>query len=101
MPRQAGGKTVAENLALSCSGCNGHKYSRTQYRDPQTGQVFELFNPRQQSWSDHFAWDESLTRMIGKTPCGRATIEALLPNRQGVVKLRQLLVSAKLHPPTK
>jgi 5-methylcytosine-specific restriction endonuclease McrA len=27
-PRQAGGETVLENLAWSCSGCNGHKSIR-------------------------------------------------------------------------
>ncbi|WP_256875051.1 hypothetical protein [Nostoc sp. C052] len=37
--------------------------------------------------------------MIGKTACGRATIEALRLNRFGVVNLRRLLRSANLHPP--
>ncbi|WP_255515627.1 hypothetical protein [aff. Roholtiella sp. LEGE 12411] len=39
--------------------------------------------------------------MIGKTACGRATVEALRLNRSGVVNLRRLLRSANLHPPKK
>jgi HNH endonuclease len=98
-PRQAGGETIAENLALSCSGCNGHKHARTHYTDPESDQIVKLFHPRQQNWADHFYWDENLTLMIGKTACGRATIDALILNRPGVVNLRRLLISAKLHPP--
>lgn len=37
--------------------------------------------------------------MIGKTDIGRATIEALFLNREGVVNLRRLLCLANLHPP--
>jgi hypothetical protein len=98
-PRQAGGETTAENLAWSCFGCNGRKYARTTYTDPQTGQNVALFNPRQQVWSDQFEWNEGFTQIIGKTPCGCATIEALKLNRLGVVNLRRLLVSAGLYPP--
>jgi hypothetical protein len=43
-------------------------------------------------------WNEDFTQVIGKTPCVFATIEALKLNRRGVVNLRQLLVSAALHP---
>jgi 5-methylcytosine-specific restriction endonuclease McrA len=99
-PRQLGGKTHTENLALSCSGCNGHKYARTYYLAPETQQLVRLFNPRQQKWADHFSWDKSLTHIIGKTACGRATIKALMLNRQGVVNLRTLLIAAQLHPPS-
>jgi hypothetical protein len=98
-PRQLGGETSLENLALPCSGCNGHKHARTHYPDPATQQPNKLFHPRQQQWSDHFRWDESLTQILGITSCGRATIDALSLNRPGVVNLRRLLVSAKLHPP--
>jgi 5-methylcytosine-specific restriction endonuclease McrA len=55
-PRQLGGATIAENLAWACFGCNGRKYTRTVYPDPQTGQEIALFNPRQQIWAEHFAW---------------------------------------------
>ena len=98
-PRQACGETEPENLAWSCSGCNSRKYTRTHYPDPETGEKVALFNPRQQFWSEHFDWSNNFTEVVGKTPCGRATINALGLNRPGVVNLRQLLTSAGLHPP--
>ncbi|MEH1865930.1 MAG: hypothetical protein V7K69_13125 [Nostoc sp.] len=58
-----------------------------------------LFHPRQQLWLEHFSWNDDSTQVIGKTPCGRATVSALQLNRVGVVNLRRLLTSAGLHPP--
>lgn len=98
-PRQAGGKTITDNLAWACFGCNGRKHIKTSHTDPETQQEVALFHPRRQRWSEHFSWNDDFTQMIGKTPCGRATIEALQLNRGGVVNLRRLLTSAKLHPP--
>ncbi|MEC4814365.1 MAG: hypothetical protein SAK29_13975 [Scytonema sp. PMC 1069.18] len=49
--------------------------------------------------SEHFSWNDDFTKVIGKTSCGRATVEALQLNRIGVVNLRRLLTSAGLHPP--
>jgi hypothetical protein len=98
-PRQAGGETVLDNLAWSCSGCNGHKYTKTQAIDPETGEKTALYNPRQQVWSEHFYWSDDFTQVIGITACGRVTVEALRLNRFGVVNLRRLLRSANLHPP--
>jgi len=98
-PRQQGGATTLENLAWACFGCNGRKFTKTTHPDPLTGETAPLFNPRQQPWNEHFAWSEDTTEIIGRSPIGRATIEALSLNRQGVVNLRQLLASAGLHPP--
>lgn len=98
-PRQAGGETTLENLAWSCFGCNSHKHTKTHGTDLETGQQEPLYNPRQQSWNEHFSWSNDFTQVIGKTPCGRTTVEALRLNRAGVVNLRRLLVMARLHPP--
>lgn len=98
-PRQAGGETILENLAWSCMGCNSYKHTKTQGVDPVTGQAELLFNPRSSAWDNHFAWSSDYTKIIGKTACGRATIEALRLNRAGIVNLRRLLVMAGLHPP--
>lgn len=98
-PRQAGGATVLENLAWSCFGCNGHKHAKTQGIDPETSMPSPLFHPRQQIWIDHFGWDRDFSQIIGKTPCGRATVAALHLNRTGITNLRRLLTSAGLHPP--
>jgi HNH endonuclease len=97
-PRKAGGETILENLAWSCFGCNSYKHSKTQAIEKETGEKIALYNPRLQVWSKHFNWSDDFTEVIGQTPCGRATVEALRLNRSGVVNLRRLLRSVNLHP---
>jgi 5-methylcytosine-specific restriction endonuclease McrA len=99
LPRSRGGKTVLGNLALSCQGCNNHKYAKTNGPDPKTGKRVPLYHPRKQRWSDHFAWNENHILIVGLTPTGRATVEALQLNREGLVNLRQILGEAAEHPP--
>lgn len=98
VPRARGGKTVLKNLAYACQGCNGKKRDKMQAVDPFTREVVDLFHPRQQKWSDHFAWNEDFTLMIGLTQTGRATLVALDLNRIGVVNLRKLLLNSNQHP---
>ena len=98
-PLNKGGATTLDNLALSCQGCNGHKHTKTENRDPVTGQIVLLFHPRRQVWSEHFTWNDDSSLMIGLTPTGRVTIEALKLNRSSVVNLRKALFRLGLHPP--
>ena len=70
LPRQAGGETHEENLALACQGCNGHKAARTMARDPVSGVVTPLFHPRQHRWGDHFQWSEDSMEILGLSPWG-------------------------------
>jgi hypothetical protein len=58
-----------------------------------------LFNPRQQRWDEHFAWSEDSLRITGLTPVGRATVEALQLNREGLVNMRRVLYAVGEHPP--
>ena len=99
IPRVAGGTTALDNLALSCLGCNSHKYTKTYARDPETGRRVRLFHPRRQKWSRHVAWSEDCIRIIGRTSSGRATVEALHLNRAELVALRRILYVAGEHPP--
>jgi len=99
LPTVRGGITAQENLALSCSGCNGHKYDKIEALDPESQSLVSLYNPRQHRWRDHFTWDEEYTHLIGLSPTGRATIAALHLNRAGVVNLRWALFLLGLHPP--
>jgi 5-methylcytosine-specific restriction endonuclease McrA len=98
-PRKVGGETILENLAWSCFGCNAYKHTKTEGIDPETNQKISLFNPRQQSWDDHFKWSDDNTELVGKTPDARATILILRLNRQGIINLRRLLITVNLHPP--
>lgn len=94
------GGSSEDNLAFCCQACNNHKYVFIEAIDPVTGLNAALFNPRKQDWNSHFTWDESSTTMIGISPSGRATIERLSLNREGLVNLRQVLAEAGKHPPS-
>lgn len=99
MPQSKGGDGSSENLAGSCQGCNNHKYRSTEAPDPQIGEMMPLFHPRRQLWRDHFAWSLDLTRVVGITPTGRATVELLRLNRPGLVNMRRVLRREGVHPP--
>lgn len=99
IPRVRGGLTTASNLALSCQGCNNHKYTKTKARDPLTKKLALLFHPRKHTWTDHFTWSANYKLILGLTPIGRATVEALQLNRAEVVNLRSLLFAHGEHPP--
>jgi len=98
LPRARAGTEELSNLALSCQGCNGGKYTHTEAIDPVTGETVPLFNPRSHVWAEHFTWGEDFTLLVGLTPTGRATVEKLRLNRPGVVNLRRMLRLAGEHP---
>lgn len=99
IPEAQGGASDFANLCFCCFWCNSFKQSRTRIRDPRTGRLVSLFNPRADGWDDHFRWSATFTRVIGRTPTGRATIEALRLNRQSLVNARRIWVKHGLHPP--
>jgi hypothetical protein len=99
IPEALGGQTVEENLWLACRECNARKGIRTTARDPVTGQLVPLFNPRAQPWIAHFRWTPEGDQIRGLTPTGRATIHALGLNRPKRVVARQFWVQAGWHPP--
>jgi hypothetical protein len=99
VPRSRGGSDDPENLALSCQGCNGRKYTDVEALDPSTGMTAPLFHPRRHEWGEHFAWSVDFSLILGLTPTGRATVERLQLNRSGVIRLRQALASLGHHPP--
>src|SRR5579871_1343653 len=99
LPQARGGLTVLGNLAFSCQGCNNHKFTRITGRDPDTGSIVPLYNPRQHRWNEHFTWSLDSTQVVGLTPTGRATIVLLQLNRQGLLNLRGILHESGKHPP--
>jgi hypothetical protein len=99
MPQFAGGNHELDNLAFACQGCNGRKYTSTTGIDPISGELAPLYHPRRDNWADHFAWRDDYLYLIGLTPTGRATIEKLALNRNGVVNLRRVLHTIQAHPP--
>ena len=98
-PRSRGGETIVDNLALACPHCNAHKWNHQDGVDPLSGQSVGLFNPRTQSWSDHFQWSRAqLGALEGKTACGRATIALLQMNHPVLLDIRRLLTELGLFP---
>lgn len=98
-PITSGGKTVEENLWLSCRRCNGFKGTQTSAIAPKTNKEVLLFNPRTQNWNEHFYWSADGTKIIGKTPIGRATVITLKLIEEVIVIARRLWVSVGWFPP--
>jgi hypothetical protein len=97
LPRSQSGPTELANLALACVTCSLRKSARTSAIDPKTGNAVALFNPRTEIWSDHFAFT-STWKLRGRSPVGRATIEALGMNRTAIVLIRRELVLLNRFP---
>jgi 5-methylcytosine-specific restriction endonuclease McrA len=85
---QHGGRTVLENLALCCGRCNLYKGPNIAGIDPQDGRLVRLFNPRTDSWNEHFRWAVA----VGITDIGRATVAVLAMNKSNRVAARQSLI---------
>ena len=98
-PEVLGGLDDIENYAHSCQGCNSVKYNKTVGRDPETGEIVVLFNPRQHKWTAHFRWNENFTVILGLTPTGRATIVSLRLNREQLINQRIVFHVFGIHPP--
>lgn len=99
VPRARGGSDNEDNLWLACRLCNNAKGIQTECLDPDTAQRVRLFDPRRQSWTDHFGWSADGTRVLGRTPSGRATVLALQLNSVIAVTVRRCWVAAGWHPP--
>lgn len=98
-PIAKGGLDDEENLCLACELCNQHKWTKTRGVDPVTGRPENLFNPRQQRWSEHFAWSLDGAKILGLTPQGRATVIALSLNNELAIAVRRNWIKAGWHPP--
>lgn len=93
------GPTTADNLALACFHCNRRKWMRRAIIDPKSGAEVPLFNPRTDSWPDHFIWSSDCLRIVGLSDIGRATVIALEFNRAWALDIRAADVPVGRHPP--
>lgn len=103
VPRSLAGADEPENLALACRNCNERRQNRTHGTDPQTQSAVPLFNPRQDVWSEHFAWHADSLHLVGLTLSGRATVALLDMNDERheghVLRVRQRDIDDGYHPP--
>ncbi len=90
LPRQHGGETTFENLALACFRCNRHKGPNVGSYDPETGRLVPFFNPRKERWGEHFRFEG--TQIVPLTPEGRVTVKILRLNEEDRLKEREKLL---------
>ena len=100
LPKIFGGTDDLVNLALACQGCNNFKFIKIKLFDKITNTEVSLFNPRQDNWQDHFQWNSNFTVIIGLTPSGRVTVEALKLNRENLINQRIVYRAFGIHPPS-
>jgi hypothetical protein len=87
--RQHGGSDDSSNLALACTRCNSFKGPNLASVDPATDELVALFNPRLDTWAEHFVIEDVL--IVGLTGIGRATVALLNMNDRDRVQLRSEL----------
>jgi len=85
-PIKHGGTDALENLCLACIDCNLHKGANLTGIDPETDTITPLFNPRRDSWVEHFIWTG--IRIVGVTAVGRTTVRVLDLNGDDRLDLR-------------
>lgn len=83
-----------DNLAAACAHCNRFKADFTTGRDPVSGREVRLFNPRRDTWEEHFDWSVDYLRLLPLSAIGGATITRLRMNAPILVRQRRLLRQA-------
>jgi hypothetical protein len=86
-----GGTTTLDNLALACPYCNRAKGTDLGSIDPETNRLTPFFNPRTQTWQDHFTL--SGAAIIPQTPEGRVTVLILQFNHPNRIQERAGLLA--------
>lgn len=88
--KQHHGDDSPENLALACIHCNSHKGPNLSGIDPDSGELVPLFNPRLDTWADHFTLEGA--RVDGLTSTGRTTVYVLAMNAAHRLNVRAELL---------
>lgn len=91
-----GGETTFANLALACLDCNRFKGTDIASRDPKTKRLVPLFDPRSDSWPDHFEIRDGT--IVPLTPIARATERLMKFNLPERVEVRATLARVGLYP---
>lgn len=98
IPLSEQGEDVESNLALACRSCNLRKGTRISSKDPASNVEIRFFNPRQDSWDEHFQVDMETSTISGITSVGKVTVDCLEMNSVSQVTARQLWLRVGLFP---
>lgn len=96
VPRQHGGRSTEDNLALSCLRCNRYKGPNIGSFDPETNELTPFYNPRTQDWQDHFRLEGPIIHPL--TSQGRVTVKILRLNATDRLEEREQLIAVGLYP---
>jgi hypothetical protein len=99
IPVSLGGSDYVDNLTLACFHCNRHKTNRLTAIELESQTEVPLFNPRQDCWQEHFIWSMDGLLIVGISTIGKATVVALLLNRERVIPIRAADRDIGRHPP--
>jgi hypothetical protein len=91
-----GGQTEADNLAYACAFCNRAKGSDIGSIVQRTGSFVRFFNPRTDSWADHFAFDG--VTVVSLSDIGEVTARILDFNDNERLFERQTLQAIGRYP---
>ncbi|OUC16741.1 MAG: HNH endonuclease [Alkalinema sp. CACIAM 70d] len=97
IPKSKQGSDSLDNLALACRSCNLHKSNHISIIDPDTQTETTLFNPRQDTWENHFQIT-SRQEIFGLTAIGRVTVICLNMNNSSQIFARRLWIQWNLFP---
>lgn len=95
IPTQHGGRTKADNLALACLRCNRRKGPNVGSFDPETGVLVAFYNPRSQTWKDHFRLEGAIIQPL--TPEARVSVKIMQLSDELRVEERKRLISLGLY----
>ncbi|MFQ5631901.1 MAG: HNH endonuclease [bacterium] len=94
IPRQHGGETDENNLALACFRCNRYKGPNVGSFDPQSNKLVPFFNPRKDFWKEHFQLEGAVIKPL--TQEARVTVNIFRFNDEDRIIERLHLLRAGL-----
>jgi hypothetical protein len=91
-----GGLSNLENLAYSCVYCNRYKGSDIGSISAQDQELIRFYNPRTDSWLEHFLIEESFIKPL--TDVAEATVRILRFNSDERILEREALIKRTRYP---
>jgi len=98
IPRSRGGADDETNHALACRSCNLYKSDHVLGMDETTQSEVRLYNPRLDTWAEHFEADAKTGELRPLTSIGRVTVALLQLNGVSQLEARRHWMRLGLFP---